>query len=580
MSYQFRIMRDRPYVAIPLNPGETTTFADVSGNGYTATAVGTLTEYPPLAAGGGSSRRVNQANYFNFIASGTPDYTNKYEYAYEIWFKPVVNGAIQVLGHAADSDGIEWDGEAITFTTVHGSAGTCQVVYYPPFFSPSFHVVGQHTFAKNELWVNGVLVGSTNLTDAQQLAGTQESTKQLTVGKTTGTASILVDSPAVYTYVLSESQITSHHLWGRFARPFASVVSDNGGVYWSFTDSDVFVGYEKTYTGDTWAEGSSTGLSYQSGTLLPLFDENNTTLSASWVEGLLLGAVSDTINGSKIEWDGDGDFTVQSSINGGATWSTCVNGREIPGISSGFSTTNKVLSIQITFPAGEDEDTITKVRSLTFKLYTTRNPISSSPSRSTTLFGNATLADTVHEPLEYFDNSGLSLYGGYAILGKDTDPTPDPTRTVEAWVKFDSIPASQSYFFDVRDTGSDTLVAVSMSSSGVLTANGGTIYVNGAAYAGQALSVGRWYHIVFVLSSNNTKNIFLGSNVAGSSLSLAHYLMVASYPTALSSTDVSVIYSAYLGAPQIKVIDGSTIKVSDDVPSTLVYNYVWSQNAG
>lgn len=577
MSYNYRILRDNPLAAYPLNSGETGGFSDSSGNALTSTIYGTLVEMSPLVQGGGSSRLVNNSNGFRFTPKVFTDITK--DFSLEVWFKPVASGTIQVIGHNNNSDGIIWNGESLSFTTRHGAEGDCSAVYYPPVFNDAFFVVAAHTKSKNQLWVNSVLVAEANLTDAQVAAGYSQPSGELFVGQEISPSpSVMVDGVAVYRYALTEAKIRQHFLWGRTTLPFQGTITGNDGVFWTFDDTTSAVNYELGFnSSDTWAKGQTNGLDNKTGALKPLFDENGLTYEARWLYGVVLEAIDETLDGSKIEWDGDGTFIVQSSLDDGETWSTCINGKEIPGISAGFITEGRTLDIQVVFPSGEDINTITNIRTLSVKTYSKRSPIASDSRRTAIVYGNVSLASVPHQPLEYHDKAGINLYNGYVTIGKDTNA--DPTRAVELMVRLNSTPGGSVRIVDARDSSSDTSVWLNIGAGRTLSATGGTVYINGISAGSTALVVGQWYHVMIVLDADNLKNVSVGSAYDGTSRSDISVAFAAVYPAAFSAGDVSYIYNSYIGAPQAVIVDETQLKIQDDDVAAQIYAYTWSNNA-
>jgi hypothetical protein len=580
LSYQYRILRDIPLAAFPMNPGETGGFVDVSGNAVTSTIYGTITEAPPLVAGAGTARVLSDANGFRFTTSVFTDVYR--DFTVEAWFKPTAAGTIQIVGHNHNNDGITWDGDAIRFTTKH-TGGDCVATYYPPDFNDAFYVVGVHTSSKNQLWVNGVLRAETEVTAAQLLAGYNQPTSELFVGQAiSGTPTAIVDAVAVYRTALGQSQITDHYTWGRSVRDFRDIVGGNMGTYWSFIDGDARVNFKQVFSdAATWSTGNIIGMDFQVGNLAPVFDVNGLTVAGSWSIAYILDSIDATIDGSRIEWDGDGTFTVQSSLDNGTTWTNCVNGKEIPGISSGFTTANKNLIIQILIPSGQPLSTITNIRSLMLLTYSSRIVRPNKADRIATLFGNVSMTSDLNQPIERFDKMGIELYNGYAVLGKDTDDTPEPTRTVELWVKLNTTPTATVTLIDQRDNTGSTSNWVSIGTNRTVSVTGGgAAYINGLPSNTTPLNLNQWTHVMLVLPADSFTNTVIGADVTGASIAGVTVGMAAIYGTALTAAQVLDFYNAYIGAPKTVIRDGAILKVQDDAPAAKVYAYVWSNSAG
>lgn len=577
MSYTYKVIEDFPLVAYPMSPGETTGFVDVSGNALNATNYGTLAAAPPLVSGGGNSYIVNDLNGFSFAPGIFTGADSRRPFALEAWFKHKDStGTIQIVGHNHAGDGITWNGDAITFTTMHGTAGNCSVSFYPQDVFGAFHVVGVHTQAKNQLFVNGTLAAESEMTAAQQLAAYTVPTNPgvLYSGHViSGAGSVIVDSVAIYDRSLSESQIYEHFIWGHRVADIRTIVAMNNGLLWTFLDDNAsLILNNKIESFAGWDSGLASQV-YISDNLYPSFNNSVTSVAGTWSYGLILEALQPTLDGSKIEWDGDGTFTVESSLNNGTSWSACTNGLEIPGISKAFSTTSKTLTIRISFPAGLAKSAKNVIRSLTVKLYNSRDIVGWNNSRKITTNGSVSLATNFHQPIEMHDETGIDIYNGSAVLQKDLDAAPTIVRTVEFWFKLNGAASSTGYILDARDIAGDTVVRI----LGDGTRSGGILYINGAAWTAAPFNTNQWYHAVFVMTADNAKNITLGASYVPSlpvgPISFGNFV---TYQTALSAASATQLYNAYLGITGISVLDTNTITVLESATPAKAYTFNWS----
>lgn len=574
MSYQYRILKDFPVTAFPLNPGETGGFADISGNTVASTIYGTIPERPPLVVGGGSSRLVSTSNGFNFLAYNP---LTSESFTLEVWFKPVAPGTIQVIGHSGVSDGIIWDGEALSFTTLYGAAGAATVSYYPPDFNDAWCIQGVHTPDKNQLYVNGILVGEVDISDAQKAAGFS-STGALYIGKAiTGTPTGVVDGVAMYLRALDASACEAHYIWGISVQDMKGIVSSRGGRYWTMNDSETVVAYREDYSdAEDWSAGITSGLNFSSDILKPRLDTNGVTLASSWATGIILENMASVLDGSKVEWDGDGNFTVEASMDDGTSWTTCINGREIPGISENFTTLGKSVVVRVTFPAGEPSTTLSKIRRLSLVFYSSRDFLGNALTRTFTTSGSVAIDSGEHQPIQYNDNWGTRFYNGTGVISSDVNG--EVTRTVEAWFKINTLPGSAKTIIDTRAAGS--------TGNGAWTLNGGTLgsinsigtaYLNGTTPV-TAIVANQWYHAVLVLPADVITPVTVATDYLKGDRTDVTFGLVSVYPTAMTAAQVSTLYNSYLGAAKSSIVDESTATVSEFIPAVKMYNPGWSVN--
>lgn len=544
MSYNYRILNDRPRHYYPLVEGALA-WNDATGRANGA-VVGTPTTAPPLVVGGGNSYVMDGSNHFRFLSSVFYLDSPTRPFSLEAWFKPVsVSEPKGILGHTGQNDGLMFDGESISFTTLHGPAGAATARYFPSDTSTSFYVLGVHTESRNELYVNGIRVASVDLTEEQLLSDYTISTAPgyLYAGHRPGT--IIVDSVAVYGEALTGRQAKLHFLWGRDVPDLRDVIQKRGGEHWDFTDGKSDVAFDFHFDTDIeWQDAQAASVTIRDGILSPALAADGTSAAGTWVAGFILPSIIEPkVDGSKIEFDGDGDFAVHTSMNEGTTWSPAVSGREVTGLAKGATTTGKSLQVRVTFPAGANA--ITKVRNLSIKLYRSRDSLSTNGSPAV-LTGKVGLASNAHQPIEHADYMGLELYsGGVARIDAVAG-----FRTFEFWVK--------------RNT--DTVFTLF---DGLGT---GTTYVNGVA-GPQAYVTGRWYHVVFVTSAAVTGPMNL--NVGGTGdISLG---IIAAYPQAMAAADVAGLYNAYMGIPNQQVVESTGLIVRDAPTDTVkIYSYDWS----
>ena len=582
MSYTYRIIADYPIAAFPLNAGETTSFVDVSGNAVTSTIYGTPTTAPPLVTGGGQSYLFSNLNGFRFSTLVFTGTNASQDFSLEAWFKPIaVAGNIQVIGHDHANDGVTYDGESISFSTSHGAAGVAKCSWFPQDFERSFYTVGVHTAKMNQLYVNGVLRAQVDISEAQRTAGYTVPANPgiLYVGHNiTGTGSVLVDSVAVYNKSLTGSQIAQHFDWGTRVPDYRDVSALGGGNYWSFLDSDATLANENVFSDDSsWNTGQLMNAAIRGNILSPVFGGDNLTVAGQWMFSLPLAAIGATLGGSKIQWDGDGNFTVAISLNNETSWTPCVNGRELPGVGEGYIPGNEALTLRVSFPAGEPLGTLSRLRSLALKFYADRNPRPMRTTRTFDLVGAVSLADKFYQPLEMYDKMGADFSGGYAFVSADATEAPTTTSTIEMWVK-PSPTAASSYIYDGRPGAGGYIWWAGT----VWNYAGMTLYVNGQlATSGLANTIvnGQWSHLVMVLSAPSTTAFTIAArNSLNETLAMQVGAMTL-YPQTFTAQDALLLFNTSLGIVTVSVTDTQSITIREAIGTgqpVKMYQYNWT----
>lgn len=566
MSYNYRVLNDNPRHFYPLS-GTNLTDSTGRSNGE---VIGAPKTAPPLVVGGGYALVFTGNDNFKFL---TPIFHAEdvvQPFTLEAWFKPVtVTEQKGIVGHLSTLDGLLFDGEKISFTTLHGTAGAATASWYPPSTSGSFHVMGVHSGEKNELYVNGVRVGSVTLTEEQMAAGYEilAAPGYLYSGHHPGT--IIVDSVAVYAHALTSRQAKLHFLWGRDVPDFRDVVTRRGGSYWDFTDTGADIAFDYHFnTTDSWATGLSATVNIEDDQISPIV-ENGATIEGTWMNGFILASVSDTLDGSKIWWDGDGTFTVEASLNG-TTWAAAVNGQEIPGIGENFVSGSQALQVRVVFPAGQPENTISRVRSLSLRLYRDRDITQSTSERPVDFTGKVAMAQEVRQPLEHDDASGLHLYAGHAVV--QAGPA---VRVLEMWVNVEQMPATTGYIYDTR-TGVESWLY--WNGTAWAGSPGATYIVNGVETlpANMVLTPGQWNHIIAILPATSTTSFTLGVRYTLDEALKVRFGFVAAYPEVITVAQATETYNAYMGIPAANINEITGLAIADSPDTTKLYSYSWS----
>jgi len=578
MSYSYNIVADYPVASYPMNANEPG-FVDVSGNDRTATNYGTLKPFPPLVAYGGQAYLVSNTNGFSFPC---PVFQQTVAaFSLEVWFKPRDAGTIEIVGHDHAGDGIVYDGEKISFVTEHVSGGNAVVSYFPDDLDGAFHVVAVCTGQKNQLYVNGQVRAETTLSD-DQMAGflTQTSMSRLFVGHAiAGNPSAVVDAVSVYSYALTQPQVLQHFSWGRDTYTLREASATNKGSLFTFSDETAALAYQQRFEGEDWELGMVSGCAITEG-LTPFYNETGLSETSMWRWGIPVSVVGDSIKNSKIEWNGDGSFQVDASLDDGSTWTPCSNGRQIPDIDDDFVVDDRTLIVQITFPAGSLVSLPSIVRNLTVKFYSSNTYIPDNGPRTAALVGAVSPSSSIHQPIEYHDDFGLDFYGGYVKISADASEAPLPVRTIDMWFNPSQTKDEGQFLFTFR-IGTTATVPNVYYKSGVLNIPAGSVlYVNGAVYkSGTVIEPNQWTHLVCVGSENAAGFITVGANHVNGERFTGQIGNVTLYPTALTDVQAKRIYAQQMGMPIVTVSDSASLGILDasiEEGPAKVYSFDWS----
>lgn len=381
---------------------------------------------------------------------------------------PASTGPQQVLSHDSFYDGLSIDGTVIKFSTEYLTAPAAECTYDLQERKLA-HVVGQHTKDRNELWVNGVLVDSVELTEDQITDDYIATDGYLYCGGTDSSSGVAVNGVAIYKS-MSGLDIERNYLAGTDSLGQDTVTTQYGGIPLEFDNShaDLFIS-EVWDSEEEFNNGSVDNVTVTDEGLLPAY-ESGISVAGSWINSIPLDVGGDTsIYGVYIEWVGN-DISVETSLDG-STWTPHVSGDPVAAITEGFDPTNQDLQVRVNFSGGLEDDPAYLTSLSVIGIRT--GVIESISGRDLTLSGQAMVRNG-HGISLYRDDTGIDLNGGSVSVGNDTNDDVLGMRAVEFWIKPES--------------------------SNVNFYQGQAMYVNGVATT--ELPVGKWSLVHIDLGEN------------------------------------------------------------------------------
>ncbi|QOI67423.1 hypothetical protein SEA_BEUFFERT_21 [Streptomyces phage Beuffert] len=568
MTYIYYALREGPiglwsFDSLPLN--------DSSGYGNNATYSGTPTTTRPIIAGGVAAQHVDAGDTINYpVSSVMIQGRESRSFSLEAWIKPQSGTAALMV---RDNSGLFLDDLVLRFTVDFGTE--ISVEYNHLNAGEIYHIVATYDGQSILLFINGQMVAGQNLDQTIVAAGFDDTTLNL---KTTMSSSMVMDTPAVYNYALDVSAITRHYLYGTDYPEVVNLSTINGGKYYVFSDSATSV-YESLSFGntDSWNLGlMDTTITSVDNKLVNVYDETATEwLGGTWTYQFSVDPETGTgvtLNGSKITWNSSVPITVETSTDD-VTWTPVNNGDSILGVvdlSTGYA-----ISVRVTLPNTVDEQAF--VDNLDIVFYTDKTVLGSDESLPATFVNPLTvqIARDDYQPASFNDNAGVLLPAGSGLsIPADTDF--DPYYAVEATVKFDSSTPSKTVLSlgtaSITSDGSGQWVFTGLSA----------LYVDGVSVASPFnISSGKWHHVLAVLSSAQTENVYVGNNSGGS----ANYPMrvgyLALYASSISPSMADAIYDTWVGTPAIQIQEPDVSVIEESPFSTTgvafrAYTFDWS----
>lgn len=514
----------------------------------------------------------------NHLDMDDPVFNKGYElrqFALEAWVKPVnVIGEVAVMSHSGIYDGITITPTHIYFRTKYLTAGTCETSYEYET-GKSFHVVGVHTNAKNSLYVDGVLVDETDLTDDQQIDAYGFLTSDLIGGQSSTTSTIALDAPAIYSSSISADAISKHYAYGVDVESSEGIAGYHNATFWNFSDEKRNIAAAREWTLEAdWKSGVLTDVAVSNDTIVPSYTQTesevvedgvivpvytDTSLPGVWQSSIALGEVPETtLADMKIAWLGEGDFTVEYSLDDGTTWKN-------PNLAPTESLDNSdVIDLRISFDGGIVDDP-SYVSSLSVVVYIDKSFAGSRADRTASMSGNGLASSEYFEPIEYADFNGIKLASGAinttvdASYDGEEEPGDLDITGFDMWIK----PGAGNIL-------SATGISVARSGNTITFSGLSTLVVNGVSVTSGAtvFNSDSWYHIAGIFTTPGNYALTVGATD-----SLVSQL--SAITTDLTLAGLQQLYAAYLGLPGLVVNDSSIVDVGETSPPTNLYAHVW-----
>lgn len=534
--YRYNVTNRAPLAIWMLD--DTTPFQEHSGSSASGISQGgSPTTSVPLVAGAEYSTVFKAGTTGRFECNVFKQGRERLPFAIEAWVLPIPKtstGPQQILSHDGEFDGLSISGKTVKFSTEYTNFGEAACSYDIGEYK-LLHVVGIHSKDQNQLWVNGELVASVDLTEDQKDDTYITTDDYLYTGHTTSTQELAVNAVAFYPS-LSGEQIVQNYAAGIDFLGQARVAPQFGGTTLNLDAAAGTVFLEASWSNKTEFEaGLRDNVELGLEAVYPAYSEG-LSVAGAWTTSVPLDLLGDTsIYGVMVAWSGE-DIVVETSLDG-STWTPAVSGHLVSTIPDGYNPTDKDLQIRVSFAGGlaEDPAYLESLSIVGFK----DNVVASITARDITVTHPAVLRNDYETNL-FRDDNGISLHGGTLIIGQDTTDDPDIARTLELWVK--------------QLSGAPTVSA------------SGTVYRNGVLDS--TVPVGEWSLIHIVAAADITTPITItGDCIVG---------QATLYPTALTADDIQSVWKSYTGRTAIRFTDTVDVEIAEDATPTSIYEHDWA----
>jgi len=584
MSYKSTILYDYPIAYYPLDELSGTSALDYSGCENDGTYTGSIElNLVPLTVGCNRATKITSSSYVEYsiindysAASTTSTFatvdSSDNDFTIEFWFYPQITQTdeIPLVADAGKNIGVFYQKGNVVFKLDSES-----LEYTLPSLNKAYHIAAIYSVNSASIYIDGVLVKYRSLNNFSFI----NASINFASGPTTSSDYFLINSVAVYRYSLLENQVSYHYTEGQSLPAFQVAEPLNGEVF-EIYDDEVSSLYKYEYPNSkSWSELVTTGLTHNlTLNCLEITETSSTSSSTVTIEDFISIPSTAIFDSSKIEWDGDNGVSIQASTDG-TTYTSCVNGQQIPGYTlNSFASTGK-LYLRITFTSTDTSRYIPRLFNISVLFYNDQirysyngnSYISTLEEDSGISDFDITIGKSVHNILSRHNRNGIRTVSdsGFEIT---------TGKAVNA-LEFFYTPATltDSGLLSTTATNGYAASAIYWHNSGAMSkTNIAALYVNGINKTSETnvsnvFKVGQLHHVVVVFSSAVSNDIRFNYSLYGSVSALYQYITL--YKDALTSTQASNNYEYYTKKQNVSVTDSSTMTLTENTVEG--YNNDW-----
>jgi hypothetical protein len=469
-----------------------------------------------------------------------------------------------IFADPINSVGIFWQKNKIIFKLSLNS-----ISYYLPYSDKSNYIVCSFDGKKAKIYIDAKLVIEKeipiNTFDNNDLI--------LQCGPVNNEIdSFIVDNFAIYTYALSQLQITNHFEDYGYKIPIQVVSPDNGELF-EFYDNKINTVFEYSYPyNKSWESFLTEDIYYNRiENYISLNQTSDLQTKEVIIEDSIVLPSGTNMDSSKIEWYGINGISIQSSIDG-INYLNCENGQSIPQYKIDDFSEDRVLYLKIIINSEDTSQDLPILSNLSVSFF--NNKILYSKNGSSYLskienldwfLGKENLPILSHDKkngLLVPENSGFKINTEYL------------TSSIEFFYT-GNITTSGKLIFTEED-GDGYASNYSWDASGTISKNNiQSIYVNGvdhtsATNISDLIPNNLTKHIVIVFTNPVYGSLIFNYNSLGNDSGLYQYLSL--YRIKFDYNKIKNHYDLYIGNYE-NIIHDSRISISEN--SISHYNNDW-----
>ena len=579
MSYYLNVIKDNPLGLWPLDESVFTTANDISGCGNNGTYTGTFSpNIMPLVYGGSFATKITDASYITYSVNknfyknagyggfATSNYSDN-DFSIELWFKQKVTtgGVVPVFADEANSIGLFYQDGNIIFKLNNES-----LTYKLSFSEKAMHLVARYNVHTMDIYIDGRPMASKSISDFKF----SNSSLQFKSGPTPNAAdSFLIDSPSVYRYGLSPVQIYQHYYAGLDHTQPIHIVEPDDGLLLGLHGQNISPIFIYEYTKDSqWQLFLDENTYYNEKEKYISFNQTETAEAKQFVVNDVFNIPGGIpIESSKIEWRGDKNIVVETSIDG-VTYFACVNGSSLPQFNKETYTGSNIVYVRITMSTADSSKDLPRLSLFRVSFYSKKELYAHNygyyaESNKEYDFANFNYPVLVRHP-----NVGLKTRGtgGFKVA------VDQEVRSVE--LMFTPSSTAENTIFYSGLSGSYPETKLGWSSSASIKSNISKIYINGVDKTSSAnikneFVVGEPHHVFIVFASPVLNDLQFNYTSPSNFGPACNYQNIALYKYEVLEPTILNHYNLYCGKPAVSVSD-SSMQLTESSVSTYNQDYL------
>ena len=579
MSYYLNVIKDNPLGFWPLDDSAFTTANDISGCGNHGTYTGTFnSNIMPLVYGGSFATRITDSSYITYSVNknfyknagyggfATSNYSDN-DFSIEVWFrqKVAMGGLVPIFADSLNSVGLFYEDGRLVF-----DLGGEKLTYKLSFSEKAMHIVARYNVHTMDLYIDGRPMASKSISGFKFL----NSDIEFKSGPTPNDVdSFLIDAPAVYRYGLSPVQIYKHYYAGLDHTQPIHVVAPDDGILLGLHGQNVSPIFVYEYTKDSqWQLFLDENTYYDEKEKYISFNQTEVATPKQFIINDVFHVPSGIpISSSKIEWRGDRNITVQTSLDG-ITYNNCINGSYITGFSKQLYDGSTTVYVRITMSTADSSKDLPRLSLFRILFYSKKELYAHNYGYYAESDKEYDFANFSYPALIRHPNVGLKTVGtgGFKVA------VDQEVRSVELMFTPSSTAANTIFYSGASGSYPETKLGWSNSAS--IKSNVSKVYINGVDKTASSnlkneFVAGEPHHVFIVLTDPVLNDLQFNYASPSNFGPPCNYQNLALYKYEVLEPMILNHYNLYCGKPAVSVSD-SSMQLTESSVSTYNQDYL------